>query len=99
MNTLNLMKVIEFIRESHPDAKRMFTEGGCVGFAQALRQIIGSGLLLHDQVNGHVYFYWDGLLWDIEGAREPDQLDQFYDLTILNEQAAKKWNPNYRMGD
>ena len=95
-------EMITHLRSSHPDAVDVFMGGGCVGLAKAIRAIHpGEVTLWHDDIEGHVYagiqtplgHWW---LYDIRGKWIfPGEPVAF---VVLDEEAALKWTPNFRIG-
>ena len=93
-----LEQALRHLRESHPDAVAMFTEGGCFGLAQMIRALDDRAVIMHDQLDGHVLCLIAGCLYDINGKIFIDDYPNYAYLEVLDEEKAKVWTPNWRAG-
>lgn len=64
-----LLKLIDGIRNSHPDMERLYMEGRCYEFADILKGQYPGGEVVYAVVEGHIYYEWlDGKFYDIRGG-------------------------------
>ena len=65
MATLNeVLNLIKLIRESFPDAEKVYTQGSCVQFCLILNSVYPQGEIYW---NGHASFKLNGHFYDITG--------------------------------
>ncbi|MFT6347057.1 MAG: hypothetical protein ACJAYB_000038 [Psychromonas sp.] len=66
----HLVAIIGAIRDSNPDAVRLYTEGECYRFSLILRNIVGQANheIWHDCIEGHVYSKIGQYWYDIRGV-------------------------------
>jgi hypothetical protein len=66
-NSLNILKIIASIRDSHPDMTELYTKGQCYNFHLILRSIFPNAEPYYDYVEGHMYTKIDRYWYDIRG--------------------------------
>ena len=77
-----IIKLINSIRNSNPDAVRLYTNGECYNFALILRSMF-NGEIFYSRIEGHVWFKYEGLYYDINGVcfnipKDIELLDHVY---------------------
>jgi hypothetical protein len=68
------LHLIEAIRNSFPDARKVYTEGGCFELFKILRTVFPDAEPYYDEIEGHVITLINGKFYDITGqVRRPDK--------------------------
>lgn len=84
-----IIKLINDIRNSHPDMETLYTEGQCYHFALILRGQFPGGELWYDHRVGHMYYHYLGKWFDIRGIHYRPPAGGLYNF--LDGDPAYRW--------
>lgn len=62
----DILRLITAIRDSTPDSRYIYKNGGCYKFALILKTMF-DGEIYYSQILGHVWFKYKGKFFDIDG--------------------------------
>jgi hypothetical protein len=69
---IQILKIIQLIRESFDGAVDVYSQGSCVKFAMILKEIYPQGVILWDC--NHAIFEYDGMCFDINGIAKKKKI-------------------------
>jgi len=77
MHNKQVVRLIDAIRNTHPDMEDLFLRGQCYNLFRILRSIYPQAVAWYSMREGHVYVEIDGYYYDIRGYHltVPDDLE------------------------
>lgn len=69
---MDVLKLIDAIRESDPSIATIYKNGGCYGFYKLLKAVYPNAIAMINTENDHVVALINGQLYDIDGVVKLD---------------------------
>jgi hypothetical protein len=92
MHSPDVVKMIDAIRNSHPDMENLYRFGQCYNFHLILRSVFPTAEAYYSPIEGHVYTKLFGYYYDIRGVHYKLPID----LEVLDH---SRGDPPHRWGE